>query len=133
MNIHSEETSSMLIGTRKRTKESRPLYIQAGVGNIESVSKQNLLRIHIDENLTWSPHVDNYTLATHKRYHFYDSWLNNVQNLIYKAINKMSPEYILTNSAAHTLQLMIYYMFQRQELCSTRVPFPALHQVLFLK
>ena len=56
--IHMKKTSSMLIGTRKKIKEFRPLCIQTSVENIESESKQKLLRFHIDENLTWHPHLD---------------------------------------------------------------------------
>ena len=37
---------------------SRKLNIQIENNSIQNVSKQNLLGIYIDENLTWSTHID---------------------------------------------------------------------------
>ena len=48
----------MLVGTRKRLNDSRPLNIIADDVNLQSVSKQKLLGVYIDEHLSWSAHVD---------------------------------------------------------------------------
>ena len=48
----------MLVGARKRLNDSRPLNIIADDVNIQSVSKQKLLGVYIDEHLSWSAHID---------------------------------------------------------------------------
>lgn len=50
----------MLLGTRQRLSNTRPLNIHAEGTSIrlQTVSKQKLLGIYIDENLTWSSHID---------------------------------------------------------------------------
>ena len=51
------KTSCMLVGARKRVNNSGPLNIIADV-TIQSVSKQKLLGVYIDEHLSWSAHID---------------------------------------------------------------------------
>ena len=58
MQVHLKKTTCMLVGTKTRVNESRPLNIQADGVSIQTVSKQKLLGIYIDENLTWSSHID---------------------------------------------------------------------------
>ena len=58
MQVHLKKTTCMLVGTKTRVNESRPLNIQADAVSIQTVSKQKLLGIYIDENLTWSSHID---------------------------------------------------------------------------
>ena len=57
MLVHLKKTTCMLVGTKSRLNESRPLNIQADGVSIKTVSKQKLLGIYIDENLTWSSHT----------------------------------------------------------------------------
>ena len=58
MNVHMTKTICMLVGARKRLNHSRPLNIIADDVNIQSVSKQKLLGVYIDEHLSWSAHID---------------------------------------------------------------------------
>ena len=58
MYLNYDKTTCMLIGTRYRTKNSQQLNIYIDNNKIESVNKQKLLGIHIDENLLWSDHID---------------------------------------------------------------------------
>ena len=48
----------MLVGTKKRLSDSRTLDIELDDETIKHVSKQKLLGVYIDENLTWSSHID---------------------------------------------------------------------------
>lgn len=48
----------MLVGTRQRISVSRKLNIQIDNNVIQNVPKQKLLGVFIDENLTWSSHID---------------------------------------------------------------------------
>ena len=48
----------MLTRTRHQIHESRPLTIKAEDVNIQTVSKQKLLGVYIDETLTWNPQID---------------------------------------------------------------------------
>ena len=48
----------MLVGSRPRLNMSRKLNIQIENNSIQNASKQTLLGIYIDENLTWSTHID---------------------------------------------------------------------------
>ena len=52
------KTSCMLVGTKKRLSDSRALNIKIDDVTIKNVSKQKLLGVYIDENLTWSSHID---------------------------------------------------------------------------
>ena len=51
MNVHMTKTTCILVGARKRVNDSRPLNINADDVNIQSVSKQKLLGVYIDEHL----------------------------------------------------------------------------------
>ena len=59
MQVHLTKTTCMLAGTRHRVNESRPLAIQVDGIDIQTVSKQKLLGVYIDEALTWTPQIDN--------------------------------------------------------------------------
>ena len=58
MQLHYGKTTCMLAGTRQKLKRSRKLNIHVGDISIQNVSKQKLLGIYIDENLSWSSHID---------------------------------------------------------------------------
>ena len=58
MNVHMTKTTCMLVGARKLLNDYRPLNIIADHVNIQSVSKQKLLGVYIDEHLSWSAHID---------------------------------------------------------------------------
>ena len=58
MQLHFGKTTCMLAGTRQKLNTSRKLNIQVGDISIQNVSKQKLLGIYIDENLSWSSHID---------------------------------------------------------------------------
>lgn len=58
MQIHFGKTTCMLVGTRQRISVSRKLNIQIDNNVIQNVPKQKLLGVFIDENLTWSSHID---------------------------------------------------------------------------
>ena len=58
MSVHMTKTTCMLVGARKRLNDSRPLNIIADDVNIQSVSKQKLLGVYIDEHLSGSAHID---------------------------------------------------------------------------
>ena len=57
MQVHLTKTTCMLVGTRHQIHESRPLSIKAEDVNIQTVSKQKLLGVYIDETLTWNPQI----------------------------------------------------------------------------
>lgn len=48
----------MLVGTKQRVSNSRPLNIHDNNTAIQSVTKQKLLGIYIDEDLSWTAHID---------------------------------------------------------------------------
>ena len=48
----------MLAGTRQRLSLTRKLDIHIGNTHIKNVSEQKLLGVYIDENLSWSTHID---------------------------------------------------------------------------
>ena len=58
MIVYMTKTTCMLVGARKGVNDSRPLNIIADDVNIQSVSKQKLLGVYIDEHLSWSAHID---------------------------------------------------------------------------
>ena len=62
MNIHYGITTCMLVGTRQRLNVSRELNVQIENIRIQTVTKQKLLGIYIDEHLTWSSHIDHLCL-----------------------------------------------------------------------
>ena len=58
MNIHFDQTSCMLLGTRHSHLNSQELNICIDGNRIKNVTKQKLLGIYIDEHLQWSEHID---------------------------------------------------------------------------
>ena len=56
MHIHYQKTSCMTIGTKQRLDVTHHLDIKADNISIRSISNQNLLGLHIDENLNWNTH-----------------------------------------------------------------------------
>ncbi|MCG8048030.1 MAG: reverse transcriptase domain-containing protein, partial [Candidatus Thiodiazotropha endolucinida] len=58
MQINYSKTTCMTVGTRQKLNDSRPLNLIVDTIHIENVSKQKLLGIFIDANLTWSAHID---------------------------------------------------------------------------
>ena len=58
MKIHIGKTTCMLVGSKPRLNMSHNLNIQIENNSIQTVSKQKLLGIYIDKNLTWSTHID---------------------------------------------------------------------------
>ena len=58
MKVHFGKTTCMLVGTRQRIRMSRKLNIHLENTCIKNVSEQELLEVFIDENLTWSSHID---------------------------------------------------------------------------
>ncbi|MCG8047955.1 MAG: reverse transcriptase family protein, partial [Candidatus Thiodiazotropha endolucinida] len=63
MQINYKKTSCMTAGTRNKLANNRPLNINAGDTRIETVSKQKLLGVYIDENLSWSAHIDHLCIS----------------------------------------------------------------------
>ena len=59
MHVHDTKTSCMTVGTLQRLDGSHLLNIKSGDVYIKHVSNQKLLGIHIDENLTWTTHIEN--------------------------------------------------------------------------
>ena len=58
MQINYDKTTCMTIGTRKKVDNSNVLTLQLNNTCIANVKKQKLLGIYIDENLTWTAHID---------------------------------------------------------------------------
>ena len=59
MQVHFGKTTCMQLGTRQQLNTSRKINIKTDYTSIDNVSEQKLLGIYIDENLTWSTHIDN--------------------------------------------------------------------------
>ena len=58
MQLYYGKTTCMLVGTRQRLNMFHKLNIQVNGTCIQHLSKLKLLGIYIDENLTWSSHID---------------------------------------------------------------------------
>ena len=58
MQVHLTKTTCLLAGTRHQTHESCSLSIKADDVYIQTVSKQKLLGVYIDQTLTWNPQID---------------------------------------------------------------------------
>ena len=56
--INYNKSAYMLLGAKRRLQDTYELFLNADHEKIEKVSKQKLLGIFIDENLTWTPHID---------------------------------------------------------------------------
>ena len=57
--INLDKTTYMLLNARKRVDATDHLELNIDAKNIKQVSKQKLLGIVIDENLSWTPQIDN--------------------------------------------------------------------------
>ena len=57
--INFDKTTYMLLRARKRLNGTYHLELNVGEISIKQVSKQKLLGIVIDENLSWTPQIDN--------------------------------------------------------------------------
>lgn len=57
--INYKKTTCMAVGTRQRLSDSRKIELKLDDVSIQNVSKQKLLGVYIDENLTWSVHIEN--------------------------------------------------------------------------
>ena len=53
MHVHDNKTSCMTLGTKQRLDGSHILDIKSG-----DVSNQKLLGVYIDENLSWTTHIE---------------------------------------------------------------------------
>ena len=58
MTIHCIKTKYMLLGARHRLDDNIELSLYIDDNCIEKVTKQKLLGVFIDENLSWTPHTD---------------------------------------------------------------------------
>ena len=58
MQVHFGKTTCMQLGTRQRLNTSRKINIKIDNTSIDNVSEQKRLGLYIDENLTWSTHID---------------------------------------------------------------------------
>lgn len=58
MRVHLGKTKYMVIGNKNRNNDLPDLVLQCDETFIERVSKQKLLGIYIDENLSWNPQID---------------------------------------------------------------------------
>lgn len=53
MSLHPQKSKCMLISTKNRLKKARPLALTVNNVNIENVSVQKVLGVHIDNTLSW--------------------------------------------------------------------------------
>lgn len=58
MEIHDIKTSCMAVGSRKRISQPHNIHIKSGDIPLRNVTNQKLLGVYIDENLSWSTHID---------------------------------------------------------------------------
>ena len=58
MTRHCMKTKYMLLGARHRLDDNRELSLYIDDNCIEKVTKQKLLGVFMDENLSWTPHID---------------------------------------------------------------------------
>lgn len=58
MTIHCVKTTHMLVGAKHRIDDTSRLILSIDDNVIERVPKQKLLGVFIDENLSWTPHID---------------------------------------------------------------------------
>ena len=56
--IHYGKSTTMSLGSRHKIQQAGPLSISIGNTQLNSVSSQKLLGLHIDETLTWTQHID---------------------------------------------------------------------------
>ena len=58
MGIHYNKTTCMTVWTKQKLSHTEELNIKIENNEIEPVSSQKLLGLHIDENLNWTMHID---------------------------------------------------------------------------
>ena len=63
LTLSEEKTASMMIASSFSTNAPKPLMYSVNNSPIKMVSQAVLLRVTVDENLTWSAHID----ALHRR------------------------------------------------------------------
>ena len=56
--IHYGKSTTMTLGSRHKIQQAGPLKISIGNTQLNSVSSQKLLGLHIDETLSWTQHID---------------------------------------------------------------------------
>ena len=56
--INFNKSTYMILGAKRRIQDAYELLLNIDDEKIETVSKQKLLGINIDEHLTWTPHID---------------------------------------------------------------------------
>ena len=56
--IHYGKSTTMTLGSRHKIQQAGPLSIYIGNTQLNSVSSQKLLGLHIDETLSWTQHID---------------------------------------------------------------------------
>ena len=56
--IHYGKTTTMTLGTRHKIQQTGPLNISIGNTQLNPVSSQKVLGVHIDETLSWNQHID---------------------------------------------------------------------------
>ena len=79
----------MLLGAKRRLQDTYELFLNADNEKIEKVSKQKLLGIFIDENLTWTPHINHLCTLISSKISLLkqlSSYVpNNIQNIFYQS------------------------------------------------
>ena len=56
--VNFNKTTRMTTGSRKRLADSRQMELKLDDVHIQTVTKQKLLGVYLDENLNWSAHID---------------------------------------------------------------------------
>ena len=56
--IHYGKSTTMTLGTRHKIQQAGHLNISIGNTQLNPVSSQKLLGVHIDETLSWNQHID---------------------------------------------------------------------------
>ena len=56
--IHYEKSTTMVLGTRHKIQQDGQLNISIGNTQLNPISSQKLLGVHIDETLSWNQHID---------------------------------------------------------------------------
>ena len=56
--IHYGKSNTMILGSRHKIQQAGQLNITIGDIQLNPVSSQKLLGLHIDETLSWNPHID---------------------------------------------------------------------------
>ena len=88
MGIHYKKTTCMAVGTKQKLSHTEKLNIKIENNEIEPVSSQKLLGLHIDENLNWTMHIDYMCVTICSRISQLKQLSHYIQNIFYQ-------EYIL--------------------------------------